>query len=282
MKKIKRALELNINYFLLRRMPTFVYSMERSGSTAMFSSLKSRGVFAIGSHYLDPKKIATPLLSGSARWACRHIIIKRKPAKVITLVRSPLENMLSTFARSEYGEQEAHQGGAASQAAPLSPDQLSDDFSRTYLETDRYLGPLGWFANEFQAALGINVYDHSFDKQNGFARFREEPYEVLIIRTEMPDTQKAELVADFLGLPAFEILRSSAVGSNDRRRLPSGKPGDQTYYAAKYKALKQGVVIPQEYLDAIVDSRHVQHFFTQEERDAMRARYRGVMTADQT
>ena len=275
MRKIKRALELNINYFLLRRMPILTYSMERTGSTAMFSSLKSQGVFAIGCHYLDPKKIATPLLAGSTRWACRHIIIKRKPAKVITLVRSPLENMLSTFARSDYGEQEARQNGAASQAAPLSPDQLSDDFYRTYLKTDRYLGPLEWFTNEFQSALGINVYEYSFDKQNGHGRIRQEPYDVLILRTEMPDEQKADLVAEFLGLSTFEFVKSSTVAVNDPRLLPSGRPGDQMCYADKYRALKQGIVIPQPHLDAIVDSRHVQHFFTQEERDEMRAKYCG-------
>ncbi len=280
MRKIKRALELNINYFLRRRTPTLVYSMERTGSVTLLSSLKAHGVFVIGAHYLDPKKLATQRFSGSARWTSKHIISKRKTAKVISLVRHPIENMLSTFARTDYGEQEVHQEGAASQVEQVSPDQLSSEFRRAYLDGDRHLRPLGWFANEFQAALGINVYEHSFDKQNGFARFREEPYDVLIVRTELPDAQKAELVADFAGIPTFEIMRSTAVGSDDRRRLPSGKPGDQTYYAAKYKALKQGVVIPQKYLDAIVDSRHVQHFFTQEERDEMRARYRGVMTAN--
>lgn len=273
MRKVKRALGLNINYFLRRRTPILVYSMERTGSTAMFGSLEAHGLFAIGSHYLDPKKLATQYFSGSAQWACKHIISKRKPAKIISLVRHPIENMLSTFARSDYGEQEGPTG-------QVSPDHLSREFCRSYLDADRHLRPLGWFTNEYQAALGIDVYQHSFDKQNGFMRIREEPFDALIVRTELPDTQKAELVADFLGLPAFEIMRSSAVGSNDRRRLPSGKPGELTGYAAKYKALKQGIVIPQTHLDAIVDSHHVQHFFTQEERDAMRAKYGGALAQE--
>ncbi|MCH8840269.1 MAG: hypothetical protein IH831_06255, partial [Planctomycetes bacterium] len=154
--------------------------MERSGSVALLSSLKAHGVFVIGAHYLDPKKLATRRRSGSARWASKHIISRRKPAKVISLVRHPIENMLSTFARTDYGEQEVHQEGVASQIEQVSPEQLSGEFCRAYLDADRHLRPLGWFGNEFQAALGINVYDHSFDKQNGFARFREEPYDVLI------------------------------------------------------------------------------------------------------
>lgn len=279
MRKTKRALELNFNYFLRRRTPVLIYSMERTGSVVMFSSLNSHGVFVIGSHYLDPTRITAPRLSGSALWAWKHLITKRRPAKVISLVRSPLENMLSTFARSDYGEREARQSGVASQAAPLSPDQLSDDFRRTYLETDRYLKPLGWFTTEFQPTLGINVYEHPFDSQNGYCRIRQEPYDVLILRTEMPDDQKAKLVAEFVGLPSLEMTRPGAA-SEKRGRLPSGKPGDKTYYAAKYKALKQNLVIPQAYLDAIVDSPHVKHFFTQEERDEMRAKYHGEVAQE--
>lgn len=279
MRKIKRALELNINYFLRRRTPILVYSMERTGSVALLSSLKAHGAFVIGAHYLDPKKLAIQQFSGSARWACKHIISKRKPAKVISLVRHPIENMLSTFARTDYGEQDVHQEGAASLVEQVNPDQLSGEFRRAYLDADRHLQPLGWFGNEFQAALGINVYEHSFDKQNGFTRFREEPYDVLIMRTELPDAQKAELVADFVDISALEMTSASAV-SDDRRRLPPGKPGDQTDYGLKYRALKQGVVIPREYLDAIVDSRYVQHFFTQEEREAMRARYSGAVAQE--
>jgi len=278
MRTIKRALELNINYFLLRRMPTLVYSMERTGLTAMFSSLKSHRVFVIGSHVLDPKKLATQPFSGSARWASERVIGKGKPAKVIALVRRPLENMLSTFARSDYGDRDALQSGAEGQAELLNPEQLSDNFCRTYLETDRYLEPLGWFTYEFQSALGINVYEHSFDKQNGYCRIRQEPYDVLILRTEMPDEQKAELVAELVGLTSLEMARPAAASEN-RGRLPAGKPGDKTHYAAKYKALKQNIVVPQTYLDAIVDSPHVEHFFTQEERDEMRAKYGGVIAA---
>ena len=279
MRKVKRAVELNINYFLLRRMPTIVFSMERTGSVAMLSSLKSHGAFVIGSHYLDPKNLGTGRLSGSALWACRHIIQKRKPAKVITLVRNPLENMLSTFARSDYGKHETQESEAASQAAPPSPDQLSDDFCRTYLETDRYLGPLGWFTNEFQAALGINVYEHPFDKENGYCRIRQEPYDALILRTEIPDEQKAKLAAEFVGLRSLEMTRPAAASEN-RGRLPSGKPGEKTHYAAKYKALKQKIVIPQAYLDAIVDSPHVKHFFAQDEREKMRAKYCGEVAQE--
>jgi len=272
MRKVKRSLELNIKYFLLRRTPILILSMERTGSTAMLSSLKSRGELVIGSHYLDPQKLGTKKFSGSARWACKHIIRNRKPAKVIALVRSPFENMLSTFARSDYGEQELLASGSDNQSEQLSSERLSEDFRRTYLETDRYLWPLGWFDVEFRPTLGIDVFEHPFDQENGFARIHAEPYDALILRTELPDEQKVKIVADFLEIPNFEMTRPAAASEN-RGRLPSGKPGENTYYAAKYKALKECAVFPHKYVDSIIGSRHVQHFFSQKERDDMALKY---------
>lgn len=278
MRKIKQALKLYINYFLWRRTPILVYSMERTGSIAVFSSLEAHKLFVIGSHYLDPKKLATQRLSGSARWASKYLIRKQKPVKIITLVRRPLENMLSTFARTDYGDKAAHQGESTPQEEPC-PRQLSEDFRRNYLETDRYLRPLEWFTSEFQSALGINIYEHSFDKQNDYCRLHENSYDVLIMRTELPDKQKAQLIADFVGIPSLKMV-DPAVASVKRGRLPAGKPGDKTHYAAKYKALKQNLVISRAYLEAIVDSPHVQHFFTQEERDEMHAKFCGDFAQD--
>ncbi len=273
-EKIQRVLELHFNYYLLRRTPVFVYSMERSGSVALLNSLRACGVFVIGAHYLDPRKLATQRYSGSARWAMKHITSKRKPAKIISLVRHPIDNMLSTFARIDYGEQEARVGNGPKEQERLDPDQVSNEFRQAYLQTDRYLQPLQWFTSEFQAALGINVYNHPFDKKNGFAEFREGPYDVLLLRTELTDEEKGRLVADFVGVSEIEMA-SAGTPSKTRRRLPPGKPGDQTDYAAKYKALKEGVVISQPYLDAIVDSPFVQHFFTSAEQVAIWEKYGG-------
>jgi len=279
MWKVKRALELNINYYLRRRSVILVYSMERSGSIALTNSLQARGEFVIGSHYLDPGKISTQHYSGSARWACGHVISKRKPAKVISLVRHPVENMLSVFARTDYGRPHDRHMRGETQQAQETPAQLSDKFCQAYLAADRHLRPLGWFANEFRPALGINIYDRPFDTGGGYIQFREGPYDVLIMRTELPNEQKAKIVSDFVGVEAIEML-SPATNFNNRHHLPPGKPGDQTDYAEMYKTLKRCVVIPPAYLDAIVDSPYVRHFFTQTERDAIRQRYRGAPTRE--
>jgi len=238
-------------------------------------------VFAIGAHYLSPEKLSLQRHSGSARWASKHIIGKGKPAKVISMVRSPIENMLSTYAREYYGQQDygplaLEQAALAGQA---TADELSQEFLQTYLQSNNYLHPLRWFETEFQPALGIDVYQHPFDQQRRFAQFREKSCDVLILGTEMKDQQKSKLIADFVGIPQLRIsnatVASQTTASSKKNRLPPGRPGKQTPYAEKYKRLKQHVVIPDRYLETIVDSRYMQHFFSEREREAVRLKYSG-------
>lgn len=276
MERVKRALSLYVNYFLLRRTPTLVYSVERSGSVSLLHSLQSRGVFAIGAHYLSPESLSQKHYSGSAGWACKHIISKHKPAKVISMVRSPIENMLSTFAREHYGQQSSEHGGTASR---LTTDELSDEFFRTYLQSGDYLHPLQWFETEFQRALGIDVYQHPFDQQRRFAQFRDQGYDTLILGTELKDEHKSKLVADFVGIPQLPISNAAVAAqtsaSRKRHQLPPGRPGNQTHYAEEYQRLKQHVVIPEKYLVRILDSRYMRHFFSEQEREAIRSKYMG-------
>ncbi|WP_168205146.1 putative capsular polysaccharide synthesis family protein [Bythopirellula goksoeyrii] len=224
---------------------------------------------------MDPKKITSENLSGSARWACRNIVLRRKPAKIISLVRHPIDNMLSTFARSDFGQQASQADRDSTQGESIDSDQVLSEFCESYLQSDRYLHPLQWFTTEFQAALGVNVYDYPFDKQNGFVKFSEGPYDVLIMRTEITDEKKSRLVADFLGLPEIEMVNLAITADPSNPLLP-GTPGEQTVYAEKYRALKEGIVIPPSYLDTIVNSQYAKHFFTEQERASIRKNYEGT------
>jgi hypothetical protein len=274
MERVKRALALYINYFLLRRNPIFVYSVERSGSVALLHSLQAHGLFAIGAHYLSPEKLSQQGQSGSARWASKHVLSKGKSAQVISMVRSPIENMLSTFAREYYGERNAEQASAGSSQ---TADELSQEFCQSFLASNKYRHVLDWFEDEFQQALGIDIYQHQFDQQRRFSRFREQCYDVLILGTELEDGDKAEIVADFVGLPQLAIsntaLAAQTSASRRQSKLPPGKPGGQAAYAQKYQTLLQHVTIPDQYLDDILESRYVKHFFSEQQRETIRSKY---------
>jgi len=272
MSRFRRALELYGNYFVKHRTPVIVYSVERSGSVALFHSLLAHGVFAIGSHYLSQDRIKKGCATGngSARWASKHIILKGTPAKIISLVRNPIDNMVSTFARSDFGDRAA--GASVDGSGEIDPAELTRQFRTCYLDAGRYLHPLTWFENEFQVALGIDVYGYAFDKQRGHARFRQGPFDVLLLRTEMEDPRKAKLVAEFLGLPDFTMEPASARSAAGPDMAP-GRAGEQATYGRFYRVLKRYVTVPEEYLDTIIGSRYAQHFFPEETLRAMKRRY---------
>lgn len=268
MIRAKRFLELNINYFVRRRIPTIVYSMERSGSVALFHSLSAHGVFALATHQLDFEKIQTGRHSGSALWACKHIVRKRRRAKIISLVRNPIDNMISAFARFEFLPVGKNHANGENNLKSTTVEEITNRFRTCYLEQGKYLHQLNWFDSEFKKALGIDVYHYPFDKEQGYVQFQEGPYDILILRTELDAEKKSLVVSSFLDLENFKI--SNAVSGS---KIAPGIPGEQSSYGEIYKNFKRRVAVPKEFFDEIVRSQYVQHFFTPESLDTTRKRF---------
>lgn len=139
----------------------------------------------------------------------------------------------------------------------LTVDELCSLFRTQYFAEQCHLERLNWFDIEFKAALGIDVYKHPFPKQLGYVKMSEDPFEVLVMRTEMDDGVKARVISDFLGLQEFKLERFNM--------------GAQASYGEMYKAFKERATIPEKYLDAIISSRFAQHFYTHEMLETTRS-----------
>lgn len=272
MRNLRRFLELNYNYYLKGQTPAIVYSMERTGSVALFQSLCDYGVFTTCTHYMDPEKLGTEPQSGSARWTYNHVIDNHQPVKIISLVRHPIDNMLSIFARSEFSKEHPQSVHSTDHLGDSEADVLSRQFATQYLEKKRHLRQIDWFRTEFNNTLGIDVYQHPFNKKEGFVEFQERPLQVLIIRTETDVDRKSKLVSKFLGLPDFEMVKPTTKPTS-KKKLPPGMPGDQTDYAQRYRTLKQEAMLPRKFFDEIVGSPFAQHFFSEQELVAMEERF---------
>lgn len=259
--KLQRYLELNFDLFVRHRIPTIVYSMGRSGSTGLFNSLQARGEFVIFAHSLRPEILRQYLLPSAPKWASRHIIAPGRTARIISLVRNPVECMVSAFGSKLSARCDPVHGYAG-----VSVEDLSRQFTTRYFDRQRHLEKLHWFDTEFRPTLGIDVYQHPFDKEAGYSRFRAGPYDVLILRTGLPDARKAALVSDFLGVAGLQIGRARV-----REQQPIGE---------LYRIFKEGVTIPVGYLVDIVNSKYARHFFTQDELDRTRQRYAGPRMSD--
>lgn len=263
---ITRYLSLSTRLYLKGEAPVIVYSKERTGSVALHDSLVAAGVPAIATHYLDPAKLVDGKLSGSARWASKHVVQPRRRAKFITLVRNPVDNLLSTFARSEFVDKPRDQGLSLDAALDVTPDEL-DALFRRYLDDGKLRRELDWFDSEFRVALGIDVFAHPFDATLGFDRITSRPFDVLILRTELSDDDKAAAVARFLELPQFAMAHGPVTVSD-----APGVAGEQADYREQYRELKRRAVIPRPHWDAIASSKVARHFITDGELARSRER----------
>lgn len=255
-RKVSRGVSVYADLYVRQRLPTIIFSTGRVGSMALFQSLYRRGVFVVAVETLDPERLAEGNKPGTWNWTYKHIIKPRRPAKILTIVRDPLALMVSDyFPKLKWitGQPEAYN--------TLSVGELCEIFNTTYFEQERHTFKLTWFEREFEPALGINIFDHPFDTEEGWTRLQQDPYEVLVIRTGMDAGLKNQLVGEFVGLSDFEIIQFNT--------------GEKKPYGAVYSAFKKQLTISPDLVDMVYASAYARHFFSTAQLDEMRSRWTG-------
>jgi hypothetical protein len=270
LENAKTWLNVNFNHFLLRRRSLIVYSMRRTSSVAVHKSLVRDGQFTFAVHSFDP---GTPGgLSGMGRWGRRHILAKRRPAKIITLVRNPVENMISIFSRKSLGTNRNVPLETITPGEEITAEKLAHEFVEVHLGHKRHHQEVFWFDNEFKAILGIDVYKHPFNHDEGYCRIDAAPYEILILRTELPTERKERLIADFIGSPTFKLITSDEATAGGAEGTV-GLPGERSQYGSLYKDLKKHIRLPPDEWEALSQSSYMQHFCSPAEIAATAKRY---------
>jgi hypothetical protein len=173
----------------------------------------------------------------------RHLIAPGRPLKVITMIRDPIDRDISDFFENAVREV----------ACPV------DELVASFLATFDPLRAEKWYREEFAGTLGIDVLAHPFDAAGGTSRISEPPYEVLVLRTTLPDDVKAERIADFLGVRELAIPRANRTAD---------KPVN-----ALYQAFRHALKLPPDTLRAATENAFTRHFFAPGEIEAMRARW---------
>jgi len=230
--------------------------MGKVGSSSLRESIKKHGIWPVShTHRMSPEYIEEikaeraqreiepvfPSHHAKGLELYREIVRPGRRAKFVSLVRNPVDRNISAFFFNCVTEKENWEN--------LSVQELRDSFISKY----PHEVPLAWFDREPKATLGIDVYSRSFPHGRGYSEFQNGPFELLVLRTELSDDRKAEVVEQFLGISDFEIWRCNAGQSKD--------------YAGLYNLFKQEVSLPDSYLDRMLQSRYAQHFYSAEEID---------------
>lgn len=249
--------------YIRRETPIIVYQMGKVGSISVYLSLLEAGYFAFHTHTFDDSwfddyfKPTTMVeyRSYSRRWdwLYKHVIKPHRPTKIITLTRDIVGQNLSFFFHRLDDNT-----GVKNAADNLSAEELIPHYHQYKHTFYDYMGQ--WFERDFKHHLGIDVYSHEFDSQKGYTRIQQTPYDVLILHLEIPDEEKVHIIADFLNISGL--------------KWRNGNVAADKQYADAYTRFKKAMRFPDEMLDSIYASPLVTHFYTPEQIEKFKTKWR--------
>lgn len=235
--------------------PVFIYQMGKVGSSSIMTSLEKYGIKAYQIHVMNfPKgKAITPGFKTAIKhgWYVNKKLIKpRYPLKIITLVREPIGRNISAYFENL---------NAIWQANNAHKKVCGKDLIEGFLDKYEHSVPLCWFDREFNEVLGLNVYEHEFPHELGYLNIKTAHYDILILQAELEDKKKEECIANLLEIEDFSLSR--------------GNVGSKKEYAEQYNDLLKTIILPDEYIHRMLDSKYAKHFFSGEQIEKYKCKW---------
>lgn len=225
--------EINNTKLLRDKNPVLVYQMGKVGSTSVYDALAESGLDALHIHGLSERM--------------RSLIKTKEEVRVISLVREPVGRRISGFFQNLYMHTGRYFDPQQDDAARLAED---------FLSRSEMCQPPTWFEDEFEPALGLDIYGTSFACEQGYQEYKQGALKILVLKVELEDTFKEAAIGAFLGIQDFKLKRSN---------VSVGK-----VYADAYREFVRVIDLPDEYLDRMYESSYAKHFYHQREIESFR------------
>jgi len=239
-----------------------VYQMGKVASSSIYHALRSRDdCFAFHTHLLSAlnrnkrrNHIKDSFWAPDERLRlsdtlAKNIIEPKHPAKVITLVRDPFARNISAFFENH----------PAPRANYKKQSQFVAELIEVFMRETNHMLPGNWYLNEFNGALGINIFDYPFDSSLKWSRHRLAPYDLLVLRTDLDDVKKDGILSDFLEIKDLKISRTNQTSTKSVNPV--------------YQEFKETIRFPKEIADPLLNSRFTRHFFSAREIETMREKW---------
>lgn len=185
-----------------------------------------------------------------------RLIEQRAPLRIISLVREPIDRNLSAFFQNVSLQE---------RLAREFDDADVDDYVTRFVDTYPHHIPLRWFDLQVKPALGIDVLAEPFDHDRGYAFFERDNIALVVMRAESSDALKRA---------AIEACFAIDLGEFATANVSSAKA-----YGDLYSQFKDRVILSEEHITEMYESRYSRHFYTDEERDTFAAKWRSRLIA---
>ncbi len=182
----------------------------------------------------------------------------KKKWKVVTLVRDPIAKNISSF----FQHLESRLGYEYHKKIEcMKIEDIIDELMELFLKRlDGHEKSLTWFERELKPVFGIDVFSREFSRENGYEIYEAEHADVLIIKLENLNKCAGDAFKKFLSISEFNLLASN-VGSNKS-------------YSNIYQRFLDCIVLPESYIDKMYTAKYVCHFYSEEEIEAFKRKWR--------
>lgn len=258
---------IEINFFLDKQF-ICIYQNGRVASTSVFESISlldlPNPVFHVHSLVLDrvedlkrknklkSNKIDRNLFVGTMLG--EKVLEKRHRQqgnkwKIITIFREPISTMISIlFLNAQH-----YFSNFIDPNGDVDKERILADIQKTIITDD----PSGWsictwFEDEFEKALGIDVYNYPFDHQNGFTIIKEKMFDVLLLKFEDLNSTFNKGISQL-----FDI-------SEDSVKLLKSNVHKNEEYAPIHKYVLNNLIVPKSVSQNIYSLKYIKHFYSQE------------------
>lgn len=179
-----------------------------------------------------------------------QIIFKKRPFKVISLFRDPIDRNISAF----FDAFQLYVG-----VKPQAYIGSLEDLEALFHKHLPYTYPLNWFETIFLKDFDIDVYAFPFDVEKGYATIEKDGKVVLLMNCYVEDVIKEQQIAEFCDLDNFKLTNSNITDHKSSRDL--------------YRAFKDFIRFDRSYLEAHYNSKYARHFFTETHRNEAMKRW---------
>lgn len=257
-----------------------VHTMGKVGSTSVAASLKERGIrrqmTMYQPHFISEEgrafaeRLATEGIGGWERLPqkeragfLRNRLLDRElrrmraageRVKVITMVRDPVATNVSGLFHNH-----AWWPAGVRQLCAQPSAECLNALQRYFLERYPHDVPDTWFDMEVRTLYGVDVYAQPFDRERGYAIYRSDFADVLLLKLEKLNDCAADALREFMELDDFQLVESNTA--------------EDKSYADLYKAFRRDMPLPESYLDRIYTSHFARHFYADDELAAFRRKW---------
>lgn len=245
-KTMQSMLDLSFHRRCRKAIPILVYQMGKVGSYGIYSSLKRVYPGAV----LHAHHFHAQHHDHRIRYLYKRTMESGRPLRLITLVREPLGQMMSSFFEN-FDYHFDHMAYRDQQ----TPEQLLESF----MKMKRLDGGEHWFNTNMKPVLGVDIFKLPFDREKGYQTYENGPIEILLMQCELEDTIKEHLISEFLELPQFQLNRANE--------------GKGKLYAKRYRDFKTHARFSANYLEQLCEGTYFKHFYTKKKRSEVRERW---------